>query len=126
MLPALTAIFACQLAGELVVTAAELPIPGPVGGLLILLAGLVALGRIPEPLAKVADTLLGHLSLLFVPAGVGVLTHLELIARDAVPIGAALLISTLAAIAVTGLLMARLAPPEQPPERPEPPPGTRP
>ena len=68
----LTVILGCQLAGELIAAAAGLPLPGPVLGMVILFAGLMFRG-LPRGLATVADALLGNLSLLFVPAGVGVM-----------------------------------------------------
>ncbi len=105
MLNALTLILCCQLAGELLVTATGLPVPGPVCGMALLFAGLVIWGDIPSDLANVADTLLGNLSLLFVPAGVGVMLHLKLIEAEIVPISVALVVSTLITIAVTALLM---------------------
>lgn len=111
MLGYLTLIFSCQLAGELFVAATGLPVPGPVIGMSLLFTGLVIWGTLPGELATVADALLGSLSLLFVPAGVGVMLHLSLIGRDLLPISAALIVSTIMTIAVTALLMARLSPP---------------
>jgi len=105
MLDALTLILCCQLAGELLVTASGLPIPGPVCGMTLMFAGLLVKGGIPEDLGKVADTLLGNLSLLFVPAGVGVMLHLPLMEAEILPISIALIASTLITIAVTGLIM---------------------
>ncbi len=108
MLGFVTLIFCCQLAGELGVAALGLPLPGPVAGMVLLFLGLVVNKGIPPDLARVADALLPNLSLLFVPAGVGVLLHAGLIGRELVPIAVALVGSTLATIAVTALLMARL------------------
>ena len=105
MLNALTLIFCCQLAGESLVTAAALPIPGPVCGMALLVAGLLLRGGIPDDLAKVGDALLGNLSLLFVPAGVGVMLHLGLLQAEILPISIALIGSTLITIAVTATLM---------------------
>lgn len=105
MLGYLTLIFCCQLVGELVVVAAGLPVPGPVIGMAILFVFLVVKGSLAPQLATVADTLLGNLSLLFVPAGVGVMLHLSLLGRDLLPISAALIFSTSLTIAVTALLM---------------------
>jgi holin-like protein len=99
----------CQLAGEAAVQAAHLPVPGPVLGMAFLFAGLVLAGRVPEGLAKVADALLLNLSLLFVPAGVGVMLHFKLLAADWLPLSAALIVSTLLTIAVTASLMAFLS-----------------
>jgi holin-like protein len=105
MLNYLTVILCCQLAGELLVTAAKIPVPGPVCGMALLFAGLVIRGGIPSDLARMADTLLSNLSLMFVPAGVGVMLHLKLMQADLLPISVALVISTLLTIAVTALLM---------------------
>ena len=111
MLEYLTLIFCCQLAGELVVAATGLPIPGPVIGMALLFVGLVVWGALPSGLAAIADMLLGNLSLLFVPAGVGVMLHLSLLSRDLLPISVALIASTSLTIAVTAALMNFLSPP---------------
>ena len=127
MLEYLTLIFGCQLAGELIVAATGLPVPGPVCGMALLFAGLVIKGGLPAELARVGDALLGNLSLLFVPAGVGVMLHARLMARDWLPIAAALVLSTGLTIAVTAALMAWLSrravaapagPPAEPPQDP--------
>lgn len=110
MLGYVTLIFACQLAGELTVVAIGLPLPGPVVGMALLFLGLSVKGSVPEDLGKVGDTLLNHLSLLFVPAGVGVMAHGALLGRDWLSLSVALVVSTVLTIAVTGLLMARLSP----------------
>jgi putative effector of murein hydrolase LrgA (UPF0299 family) len=117
MLFYLTLIFGCQLAGELLVAALALPLPGPVLGMALLFGGLLIHGALPDDLGAVADGLIGHLSLLFVPAGVGVMLHAELIARDWKAISIALVASTLLAIGVTALVMARLAPAVETSER---------
>src|SRR5262245_2460393 len=105
MLNAITLILCCQLAGELLVTTTGLPIPGPVCGMALLFSGLIIRGGIPNDIANVGDVLLGNLSLLFVPAGVGVMLHLRLLEAEIVPISAALIISTLLTIAITAMLM---------------------
>jgi putative effector of murein hydrolase LrgA (UPF0299 family) len=108
MLAGLTALLVCQLAGELIVALLRLPIPGPICGMALLLAALVVRGGIPEPIAAAADGLMSNLSLLFVPAGVGVMLHAALIGRDWLPITLSLVASTLLSIAVTALVMVRL------------------
>lgn len=105
MLFHLTIILCCQLAGELIVAAVGVPVPGPVIGMVLLFCGLLATGGISPGMAAVADGLLGHLSLLFVPAGVGVIAHFALIGADALPISMALVFSTLLTIAVTAGVM---------------------
>ena len=108
MLEAIAVLLLCQLAGELIVLFLELPIPGPVIGMILLFLGLMIRGNVPEPLAQTANGLLGQLSLLFVPAGVGVMTHLTLLGNQWLPLSASLIVSTILTIAVTGLLMQKL------------------
>ncbi|WP_417720992.1 CidA/LrgA family protein [Salipiger sp.] len=104
----LTLIFVCQLSGEMVVGALALPVPGPVVGMVLLFAFLMVRGRVPEGLARTSGSLLGAMSLLFVPAGAGVMLHFRLLGEALLPLGLALVVSTVATIAVTGLVMARL------------------
>jgi len=108
MLEYLTLILACQLLGEFAVSAAGIPIPGPVVGMVLLFLFLLARGSVPEQLANVSSGLLNNLSLMFVPAGVGVMVHFKVLGSDALPISVALVISTLLTIAVTALLMSYL------------------
>jgi holin-like protein len=112
----ITVLLVCQLAGEVIARLTKIPIPGPVVGMLLLFAALVIRGGIPAELEKVATNLLSHLSLLFVPAGVGIMVHLRLIAAEWLPITAALVVSTALTIAVTGVVMQWLARPRK--ERP--------
>ena len=105
MLAAITVLLLYQLAGEVVVAIFDIPVPGPVVGMLLLLATLMMTGRSPKPLESVSDVLLKHLSLLFVPAGVGVIVHFHRIAADWVAIVAALLLGTVITLAVTALTM---------------------
>ena len=110
MLTYLTLIFVCQLIGELLVLATGLPVPGPVIGMALLFVALLVRGGVPKDLGGVADALVGNLSLLFVPAGVGVMLHVRLIGDELAPITLALVVSTVLAIGVTGALMAWLGP----------------
>lgn len=96
-----------QAAGEGLTLALALPFPGPVVGLVLLLIGLRAAG-IREPVKAAADVLLSHLSLLFVPVGVGVITHLDLMARYGPQLLVAIVMSTWLGMAVTALVLKRL------------------
>ena len=96
-----------QAAGEGLTLAFKLPFPGPVVGLVLLLIGLRATW-IREPVKAAADVLLAHLSLLFVPVGVGVITHLDLMARHGPQLLAAIVISTWLGMAVTALVLKSL------------------
>ena len=96
-----------QAAGELLVRVLALPFPGPVVGLVLLLAGLRA-RTLREPVQAAAELLLAHLSLLFVPVGVGVVTHLELVTRHGAQLAAVVVLSTWIGMAVTALLLRGL------------------
>ncbi len=73
MIEALALLLGCQLAGEILVRLAGAPLPGPVVGLLLLLVVLLMRGTVPTAVQATARGLLRHLSLLFVPAGVGIM-----------------------------------------------------
>jgi holin-like protein len=108
MLAALTVLLVYQLIGEVLVQLLRLPVPGPVIGMLLLFVTLVLRGEAPESLRDTANGLLGHLSLLFVPAGVGVMLHFHRLASEWLPIVVALVASTVITIAVTALVMRAL------------------
>jgi holin-like protein len=95
----------------LAVRGLDLPVPGPVVGMLILLAAFAVRDRPPAGVDAVADRMLANLSLLFVPAGVGVMQYLDLIADEWAPIALALLGSTVITLAVTAALAAATLPP---------------
>ncbi|MCC5856685.1 MAG: CidA/LrgA family protein [Ectothiorhodospiraceae bacterium] len=105
MLNAIILILLCQLAGEVLVLLLDLPFPGPVLGMLFLFTGLVIHGGVPDPVKRTSDTLLRHLALLFVPAGVGLMVHFGLVARDWLPILAGLVGSTALALGVTMVML---------------------
>ncbi len=108
MLTFLTVLLVCQLAGEVIVLATGVPIPGPVFGMVILFLGLAVKGAVAPGVAATASGLLDHLALLFVPAGVGVMVHLSLLAEEYPAILAALVGSTLFTIVVTALVLQGL------------------
>jgi holin-like protein len=104
----ITLLLIYQLIGEVLVLALGLPVPGPVMGMLLMFLSLMIKGRAPEPLSQTSGTLLSHLSLLFVPAGVGMIVHLNLLADAWLPILLTLLFSTLITLAATAAIL-RLA-----------------
>jgi holin-like protein len=108
MLAAITVLLVYQLAGEVIVQAAGLPVPGPVVGMLLLFLTLVLRGGAPHWLSGTAQTLLSHLSLLFVPAGVGVMLHFHRLEAEWLPISVALVASTVITIGVAALVMRAL------------------
>jgi holin-like protein len=106
----LALLLLCQSAGEAAARGLGLPLPGPVLGMLLMLA-LLAWPAVRAPVAAAADGLLQHLSLLFVPVGVGVITHVAIVAQYGLRIALVVLVSTLAGLAVTAwVLQACLRP----------------
>jgi len=85
-----------------------LPVPGPVVGMLLLFITLIARGSVPETFRNTAQQLLSHLSLLFVPAGVGVMLHFGRLGKEWLALSVALVASTVITIAVTALVMRLL------------------
>jgi holin-like protein len=110
MIASLSLILLCQLAGEVIVRGLGLPMPGPVVGLLLLLLLLLArdrsavLARGPlqqDGVESASRGLLANLSLLFVPAGVGVVQKLDLVAQHGIAVAAVLAISVVVTLLVT-------------------------
>lgn len=97
-----------QTVGEAISHGLGLPIPGPVIGMLLLFVYLALRRGAVEQLAPAANGLLRHLSILFIPAGVGVMLHGERIAGEWLPITVALVVSTVLAIIVTALVIKHL------------------
>ena len=120
MLASLSLILLCQLIGEVIVRGLGLPLPGPVLGLLLLLIMLLARDRFAilaqgplgnDGVESASKGLLTHLSLLFVPAGVGVVQKLDLLAAHGVAIILVLALSvvvTLLATVLTFRLVSRV------------------
>lgn len=106
MIPALSIILLFQLAGEVISRALGLPLPGPVLGMVGLVLALALSPRILEIVRPTAQGLLAHLSLLFVPAGVGVVAHFGVLSAQGPAIAVALVVSTVLAIAVGALSFA--------------------
>ena len=72
-----------QFFGEGIARITGLPIPGPVIGLATLAGTALVWPKLLELIAPAADALLRHLSLLFIPAGVGILQHIGLVSAEA-------------------------------------------
>lgn len=105
MIGALATLLVLQLAGEVLVRVLALPLPGPVLGMLLLFAALAFRKQAPRQLAVTARTILRHLSLLFIPAGVGVIVHLEPVYDVWVRLLVTVIASTLLTIVVTAFTL---------------------
>lgn len=110
MIASLSVILICQLIGEVIVRGLRLPLPGPVVGMALLFVLLIlrdrfaGLARGPlrdNTVEGTAKGMLAHLSLLFVPAGVGVVQNLDLLAQRGVAIALVLAASVLVTLLVT-------------------------
>jgi holin-like protein len=108
MIAGLLILLGFQLTGELLAELTGWPIPGPVLGMILLFITLLIRGEAPEGLQRTARALLRHLSLFFVPAGSGIIAYLALIRREWLPLSAALVGSTVLAMAVTAMTMQAL------------------
>jgi holin-like protein len=109
MIAGLVVLLLFQGVGELVSRFAIPFIPGPVIGLVLLLAWLQLRRGVPEPVDLVASTLVKHLGLLFIPAAVGVVIYWPQIRSHALAVGVALLVSVVMTIAVTALVLKLVA-----------------
>jgi holin-like protein len=94
----------CQLAGESIVRALDIPVPGPVLGAVFMLAFLSVRRQVPDNLGQTSHDLLANFSLLFVPAGAGIILHAARLEAEAFALIAALIVSTALTIAVAALV----------------------
>jgi holin-like protein len=116
MLQGVFIIFLFQLIGETVQKYFALTIPGPVIGLVLLLLALLLLERrgaalrerFEKGLEATSATLLGHLPLLFVPIGVGVVMHITVLEGHLLAVLGVIFVGTVSSIGVTALVMQKL------------------
>ena len=101
----ITLLLIYQLVGEISVLLLRVPVPGPVLGMVMLFLTLAFRGRSTTSLDSASSALLSHLSLLFVPAGVGMIVHFDRIINEWLPITIALVLSTVITMAATTMIM---------------------
>lgn len=109
MLEGLAALILLQLAGELIAGFARLPIPGPVIGLALLAGYALWRGVVPPSIEEAGDALLKHLSLLFVPAGVGLIAFGERLLAEGFRLILVLVVSTAVTMVVTALVFRHMS-----------------
>ncbi|MDG4649198.1 CidA/LrgA family protein [Roseibacterium sp. SDUM158017] len=103
LLPAFGLLLGCQLIGEVAARGAGLPVPGPVLGLALLILALRLRPALAGTLRPTVGVILANLSLMFVPAGVGVIGNLEVLSDDWFALLVILTVSTvLAMLAAVG------------------------
>jgi holin-like protein len=117
MIGAIALLFACQLVGEVIHRLTGLPLPGAVIGMMLLVCWLAAVRKERPTLAAVTGWLTGHLSIMFVPAAVGVMEEGLVLSRYGVGLVVATTVSTLLTMVVTVLVfrwaVARAGPEEE-------------
>lgn len=99
MIRAIAILLGYQLAGEVTARAMGLSLPGPVLGFAALFLTFLIWPPLHAMLADTARGLLAHLSLLFVPAGVGIVRHISSLGDQSVAVLVAIVASTALAIA---------------------------
>ncbi|MDO9526418.1 MAG: CidA/LrgA family protein [Gemmobacter sp.] len=109
MIHALTIILCCQLVGEAISRTLLLPVPGPVLGMAILLVLCATVPGLADRLRPTTTGILANLSLLFVPAGVGVVGHLNTFGAEGPALAVAVIVSTIAAISAGALAFVAVA-----------------
>lgn len=110
MLRGITVLLFFQLVGEVIARALVLPVPGPVLGMLLLFGVLLVRGA-PDWLDQTGQALLRFLPLFFVPAGVGIMNHVQLMRAEWLVIAITLLASTVITMITTAgtvLFLARV------------------
>ena len=109
MIGAIALLLVCQLVGEAVHRLTGLPLPGAVIGMVLLLAWLAFVPRERLTLTQVTGWLTAHLSIMFVPAAVGVMEEGAILSRYGLGIVVAVVVSTLLTLAVTALVFRAVA-----------------
>lgn len=102
-------LLAFQVVGEFIATLLNLPAPGPVIGMVLLFLFLLAMREVPKRLEQVSVSLIGHLSLFFVPAGVGTIMYLDLLKREWWAILITIVVTTTVSLAFCALLAKGLS-----------------
>jgi holin-like protein len=105
MLGAFAWLLLFQFAGELVVRGTQLPVPGPVMGMVLLLVALMLRGSAPVNLRATAEGLIQHLMLLVLPSTAGLVLQLDRLTQEWLPLTAAVVGGAVLTIAATALTL---------------------
>jgi putative effector of murein hydrolase LrgA (UPF0299 family) len=102
VLLAIAVLFLMQIVGEALVRLTGLPMPGPLIGMLLMLATLMAYGRVPAGLRDACHHMLKHLMLLFIPAVAGIMVYFGTMEGEWIPF----LLACVAGVALTIVVTA--------------------
>jgi holin-like protein len=108
MIRGIATLLGFQLAGELVARLGHLPISGPICGMAALLVWLHLKGAVSSELGNVCDGILANMALLFVPVGVGAMSHSQLFANAWAVIALAILAGAGATLLTTAFVARAL------------------
>lgn len=101
MLPSLFLLLICQVLGEVLHRLTGLALPGSVIGMMLLIGWLALVRRERPTLSAISAWLTAHLSIMFVPAAVGLMQEGDALARYGVGLVVATTVSTIVTIIVT-------------------------
>lgn len=108
MIHAIVLVLVLAVFGDTLANAVDAPIPGATIGLILLAAGFAARGG-PDPgSATLFDGVAPHFPLFFIPAASGLVASTDLLVSAWMHVVTAILVSTLLAIAVTGLVVQNM------------------
>lgn len=105
MVEGLVLLLVFQLIGNIAEMYFHLPVPGSVLGMFLLLVALISNDKLASIVRPISLVLISYLAVLFVPAGVGIMLHLQRLKAEALPISVSLVVSTLLTISVTALVI---------------------
>lgn len=105
MLSSIAIVLGYQVVGELIIRLTGIPVPGPVIGMVLMLLSFLIKDNLIGIVRPTAGVLLANLSLLFVPAGVGIMRHGQRFLDEGVGIMVTLVLSTVIAMLVTAYVI---------------------
>lgn len=109
MLRSLTVLLAFQIAGEILQALLSLPVPGPVLGMILLLAVLMLRGRVSAGLSDDAHHLLRYLPLVLIPPSVGIMNYWDVLADNALAVTLVITLTTALSLFIAAVLLSRLS-----------------
>jgi len=104
MIGAIALLFCCQLLGEVLHRLTGLPLPGSVIGMMLLIGWLALVRKERPTLEAVTGWLTAHLSIMFVPAAVGLIEEGNVLSRYGVGLLLATVLSTVLTMVVAVLV----------------------
>lgn len=98
----------CGLGGNGIAFALDLPVPGPIAGLLAFLVLLVGAPRLRASAGELFDDVVPWMPLLFIPAGAGILETLSRLDSGWIAILISIVAGTPCVLAAVALITAQL------------------